>query len=74
MNYTQIHEHCHIKGIFFSIHTGTQLLLLKKNISRGEVCLFSACLSIYLDEAGSWVPPFFKVLLSMLLLHLQGKA
>ena len=32
------------------------------------------CVRLYLDEAGSWVPPLLEVLLSMLLLHLQGKA
>lgn len=34
--------------------------------------MLSGCLG-YLDEAGSRVPPLLKVLLPMLLLHLQGK-
>lgn len=34
--------------------------------------MFSGCLA-YLDEAGSRVPPLLKVLLPMLLLHLQGE-
>lgn len=36
-------------------------------------CAVVLCACVYLDEAGSWVSPLFKVLLPMLLLHFQGE-